>query len=75
MQATTKEWVIKTLEQLPTKETEQLIDYLDFLVWRTKREKTEQKKTGKISLPKESLKLWSSLLKSPMKMWKHCCRK
>ena len=47
MQATTKEWVIKTLEQLPPKETEQLIDYLDFLVWRTKQEKTEQKETGK----------------------------
>jgi hypothetical protein len=47
MEAMTKQRVLKTLEQLPEKETEQLIDYLDFLVWKSKQQKSEPKQTGK----------------------------
>jgi len=41
MQTSTKEWVMKTLETLRPEETKQLIDYMEFLVW--KSQKTRQK--------------------------------
>ena len=47
MEVMTKQRVLKTLEQLPEKETEQLIDYLDFLVWKSKQEESHPKTTGK----------------------------
>jgi len=41
MQATTKEWVLDTVSQLPEKEMEQLRDYLEFLMWKTEQWKSE----------------------------------
>jgi C4-dicarboxylate-specific signal transduction histidine kinase len=46
MQTTTREWVLHTLSQLPEKETQQLIDYLEYLKWKTEPKKPEPKQTG-----------------------------
>ena len=47
MQTATREWIHKTVDQLPDRETEQLKDYLEFLTWKSKRQKSEPKQTGK----------------------------
>ena len=36
MQTTTREWIHQTVDKLPEKDAEQLKDYLEFLVWRSK---------------------------------------
>ncbi len=46
MQAVTREWIHKAVDQLPDQETEQLKDYLEFLTWKSKQ-KQEPKTTGK----------------------------
>lgn len=56
MEAMTKQRVLKTLEQLPEKETEQLITYLDFLAWKSKQQKPEPKQTGKNPIAQRIIK-------------------
>jgi hypothetical protein len=47
MQTTTREWIHKTVDELPDRETEQLKDYLEFLTWKSKQQESEPKQTGK----------------------------
>ena len=47
MQSTTREWIVQTVSQLPEKYAEQLKDYLEFLTWKSKQQKSEPKTTGK----------------------------
>ncbi|WP_089942789.1 hypothetical protein [Candidatus Entotheonella palauensis] len=41
MQTTTRQWILDTISQLPDREIEQLKDYLEFLTWKSKREKPQ----------------------------------
>ncbi len=47
MQAVTREWIHKAVDQLPDQETEQLKDYLEFLTWKSNQQESEPKQTGK----------------------------
>ena len=47
MPSTTKEWIHQTVDQLPQKDAEQLKDYLEFLTWKSKQQKSEPKTAGK----------------------------
>ena len=47
MQAVTREWIHKAVDKLPDRETEHLKDYLEFLTWKSKQQKSEPKTTGK----------------------------
>ena len=41
MQVMTREWLFESVSQLPTREMEQLREYLEFLVWKTKQQPIE----------------------------------
>ena len=47
MQNTTREWIHKAVDKLPDREVEQLKDYLEFLIWKSKQQESEPKTTGK----------------------------
>ncbi len=54
MQPATKEWIHKTVDQLPDRETEQLKDYLEFLTWKSKQK--QEPKTGKNPIAQKIIK-------------------
>jgi len=47
MPTTTREWIHKTVDKLKDREAEQLKDYLEFLAWKSKQQKSEPQKTRK----------------------------
>ena len=56
MQTTTREWVIDTVAKLPEKDVEQLKDYLEFLTWKSKQQKSGPQKTGKNPIAQRIIK-------------------
>jgi len=56
MQTATKEWIHQTVDQLPEKDAERLKDYLEFLTWKSKQQKSEPKTAGKNPIAQRILK-------------------
>ena len=47
MQAVTRKWIHETVDKLPDREAGQLKDYLESLTWKSKKQESEPKQTGK----------------------------
>lgn len=56
MSTTTREWIHKTVDKLKDQEAEQLKDYLEFLTWRSKQQKSEPTQTGKNPIAQKIIK-------------------
>lgn len=62
MQPATREWIHQTVDQLPEKDAEQLKDYLEFLIWKSKQkavvhgQRQPESKTGKNPIAQRIIK-------------------